>query len=155
MECRSDGGGSFKNESFNPRQQQQHLTIRHHAHNNRSDLSSSDEFTNLYIQHHNGHEMDVKYTPPHKTLYNFETQNLNRIEINLNKRSADDSYSNKTADTAEEDSGIVDCDTEEFRSKRKKSQLSSLDYDDVEIKAEKESETELRNIDIPLRTKSY
>ncbi|XP_037817447.1 uncharacterized protein LOC119607559 isoform X2 [Lucilia sericata] len=159
IECRNDGGDTYKHQLFNTRQQaEQHLNIsRQHPHATRSDISSDEVSNHIYIQH-NGHEIDVKYTPPHKTIYNFETQNLNKPDVNhRNKRSADISFSNthKTVNSKEEGSGIVDCDREDIKRKRKKCHMSSMDYDDVEIKAEADSESELRNIDIPLRNKSY
>ncbi|KAI8115853.1 hypothetical protein CVS40_11995 [Lucilia cuprina] len=152
IECRNDGSDSYKHQLLHTRQQaQQHLNISR-PHVTRSDLSSDEVSNHTHIQH-NGHEIDVKYTPPHRTIYNFETQHLNKSIVNhRNKRSANINYSNKAVNSTEEDSGIVDCDREDIKRKRKKCHMSSIDY---EIKAEADSESELRNIDIPLRNKSY
>ncbi|KAM7341287.1 forkhead box transcription factor P [Cochliomyia hominivorax] len=152
IDCRNDSN-TYKQETFNPNQPQEHLNIRHHPHLLRSELSNEEMTNHIYMQHHSAQEVEVKYTPPHKTVMNFESHTFNRNDANSYKRLADINCSNKTTDAAEEDSGVVDCDLEEVQRKRKKSSVNFLDYDDIKIKAETESE--LKNIDMPLRTKSY
>lgn len=146
IDCHNENNNNYKYEPFNSGQHQQKLlSIRHHLHHPRS----ADNH-NIYFAHLNDHEMDIKYNPPP-----LELQNINRSDINSKKRSK--SVNKCTADvtTEEDDSGIVDCEREEIHCKRKRKYIFSLDYDDIEIKMESGSESEIRNIDLPLRTKSY
>ena len=160
IECCNGNNDNYKQEQKNPHlsnRLNQHLHPHsHHSHRSRAELTTEEISNRIYFPYLTGHEINVKYKPSHRNIFNFDTNSVTRCDLNLNKRPANSNHKKSTSEEeAENDSSIVDYDHEDVPRKRKINQMIPTDCGDVEIKAELD-EVEFRSKEMPpLRTKSY